>query len=157
MLINNESYIVLKLSTGEQLMGILEQEDATHIQILDPMIIRTIPVVSEGREHVTAHPYCQFTGDNVFDIEKRNVIFIKPLLATMIPHYLRIVKEHENSPALRTQKRAEDLDWGDGGEITREEAIRRIQMLEGITGISVAEQEEEPDQGWFIEGNDTKH
>jgi hypothetical protein len=156
MLINNESYIVLKLSTGEQLMGILEQEDETHIQILDPMIIRTIPVLSEGKEHVTAHPYCQFTSDNVFDIEKRNVIFIKPLLATMIPHYLRIVKEHENSPALRTQKRAEDLDWGDTGEITREEAIRRIQMLEDITGISVAEQEEEP-EGWFIEGNDTKH
>jgi len=150
MLINNESYIVLKLSTGEQLMGILEQEDATHIQILDPMIIRTIPVLSEGREHVTAHPYCQFTGDNVFDIEKRNVIFIKPLLATMIPHYLRIVKEHEKSPALQTQKRAEDLDWGDG-----DEAIRRIQMLENVTGISVEEKEES--EGWFIEGNDTKH
>ena len=157
MLTGNEFYVVLKLSTGEQIMGTLEQEDETHVQILDPMIIRTIPVINEGREHVTAHPYCQFTGDNVFDIEKRNVIFIKPLLTTMIPHYLRIVKEHENSPALRTQKRAEDLDWGDGGEITREEAIRRIQMLEGITGISVAEQEEEPEDNWFIEGNDTKH
>jgi len=153
MLSNNESYIVLKLSTGEQLMGILEQEDATHIQILDPMIIRTIPIISEGREHVTAHPYCQFTSDNVFDIEKRNVIFIKPLLATMIPHYLRIVKEHENSPALRTQKRAEDLNWGDEGEITREEAIRRIEMLQDLLEV----EEEEPAQGWFIEGNDTKH
>lgn len=152
MLTNNESYIVLKLNTGEQLMGILEQEDATHIQILDPMIIRTIPVVSEGREHVTAHPYCQFTGDNVFDIEKRNVIFIKPLLVTMIPHYLRIVKEHESSPALRTQKRAEDLNEE---SLTREEAIRRIQMLEGITGISVTDKE--PEDRWYIEGNDTKH
>jgi hypothetical protein len=150
MLINNESYIVLKLSTGEQLMGILEQEDATHIQILDPMIIRTIPIISEGREHVTAHPYCQFTSDNVFDIEKKNVIFIKPLLATMIPHYLRIVKEHENSPALRTQKRTEDLNEG---EITREEAIRRIEMLQDLIEV----EEEEPAQGWFIEGNDTKH
>jgi hypothetical protein len=155
MLTGNEFYVVLKLSTGEQIMGTLEQEDETHVQILDPMIIRTIPVINEGREHVTAHPYCQFTGDNVFDIEKRNVIFIKPLLTTMIPHYLRIVKEHENSPALRTQKRAEDLDWGDGGEITREEAIRRIQMLEGITGISA--EEEEPEDNWFVEGNDTKH
>lgn len=155
MLTGNEFYVVLKLSTGEQIMGTLEQEDETHVQILDPMIIRTIPIINEGREHVTAHPYCQFTGDNVFDIEKRNVIFIKPLLTTMIPHYLRIVKEHENSPALRTQKRAEDLDWGDGGEITREEAIRRIQMLEGITGISV--EEEEPEENWFVEGNDTKH
>lgn len=153
MLSGDESYIVLKLNTGEQLMAILEQEDATHIQILDPMIIRTIPVLSEGREHVTAHPYCQFTGDNVFDIDKKNVIFIKPLLRTMIPHYLRIVKEHENGPALRTQKRAEDLNWGDEGEITREEAIRRIEMLQDLIEV----EEEEPDQGWFIEGNDTKH
>ena len=156
MLTGDESFIVVKLSTGEQLMAILEQEDATHIQLLDPMIIRTIPVVSEGKEHVTAHPYCQFTGDNVFDIDKKNVIFIKPLLRAMIPHYLRIVKEHESGPALRTQKRAEDLDWGDEGEITREEAIRRIQMLEDITGISVAEEEKE-ELGYFIEGNDTKH
>jgi hypothetical protein len=154
MLTGNESFIVLKLSTGEQIMGILEQEDATHLQILDPMIIRTIPIVNEGREHVTAHPYCQFTGDNIFDIEKRNVIFIKPLLATMIPHYLRIVKEHEHNPALRTQRRAEELDWGDKEEVTREEAIRRIQMLEGIIE---AEVESETHQSTFIEGNDTKH
>ena len=154
MLDGNESFIVLKLNTGEQLMGILEQEDATHIQIIDPMIIRTIPIVSEGREHVTAHPYCQFTGDNVFDIEKKNVIFIKPLLRTMIPHYLRIVKEHENSPALRTQKRAEDLDWGDEGEVSKEEAIRRIEMLQEMIE---AEVEKEEPNNWFIEGNDTKH
>jgi hypothetical protein len=154
MLDGNESFIVLKLNTGEQLMAILEQEDATHIQIIDPMIIRTIPIVSEGREHVTAHPYCQFTGDNVFDIEKKNVIFIKPLLRTMIPHYLRIVKEHENSPALRTQKRAEDLDWGDEGEVSKEEAIRRIEMLQEMIE---AEVEKEEPNNWFIEGNDTKH
>ena len=156
MLTGNESFVVIKLNTGEQLLGVLEQEDEDFIQILDPMLIKTIPVLSEGREHVTAHPYCQFTGDNVYDIEKRNVIFMKPMLASMIPHYLRIVKDHEDSPAMKTQKRAEDLDWGDEEKITREEAIRRIQMLEDVTGISVAEQEEEP-EGWFIEGNDTKH
>lgn len=154
-MLRDESFIVVKLSTGEQIMGILEQEDATHIQILDPMVIKTIPIISEGREHVTAHPYCQFTADNVFDIEKKNVIFMKPLLRNMIPHYIRIVKQHEMNPSLQPQKRAEDLDWGDEGEITREEAIRRIQMLEDITGISV--KEEEPEESWFIEGNDTKH
>jgi hypothetical protein len=155
MLTGNESFVVIKLNTGEQLLGVLEQEDEDFIQILDPMLIKTIPVLSEGREHVTAHPYCQFTGDNVYDIEKRNVIFMKPMLASMIPHYLRIVKDHEDSPAMKTNKRAEDLDWGDEEKITREEAIRRIQMLEDITGISVKEEEE--DTRWYIEGNDTKH
>jgi hypothetical protein len=152
MLTSNESYIVLKLTTGEQIMGVLEDEDATHIQILDPMVIRTIPIISEGREHITAHPYCQFTGDNVFDIEKKNVIFIKPLLNTMIPHYIRIVKQHEINPCVQPRN-SEGLDWGDEGEITREEAIRRIEMLQDLLGI-----EEEPEQeGWYIEGNETKH
>jgi hypothetical protein len=150
-----DSYIVMKLNTGEQIMGILEQEDATHVQILDPMLIRTIPILSEGREHVTAHPYCQFTSDNVFDIDKKNVIFIKPLLRTMIPHYLRIVKQHELTPALQTEKRAEDLDWGDDGQITREEAIRRIEMLRGL--LLETEPEETETQSWLIEGNETKH
>lgn len=155
MLVSNESFIVIKLNTGEQIMGILEQEDATHIQILDPMVIRTIPIIAEGREHVTAHPYCQFTSDNVFDIEKKNIIFMKPLLRNMIPHYLRIVKQHELSPALQTEKRAEDLDWGDEGEITREEALRRIEMLRGILEV---EEEKEPElPTYFVEGNDTIH
>lgn len=96
MLTTTESYIVLKLCTGEQLMGILEQETDTHIQILDPMIIRAIPDLSEQKEHITCHPYCQFTADNVFDIEKRNVIFIKPLLDSMVPNYLRIVKDYDS-------------------------------------------------------------
>jgi len=154
MLVSNESFVVIKLSTGEQIMGILEQEDATHIQILDPMLIRTIPILSEGKEHVTAHPYCQFTSDNVFDIDKRNIIFMKPLLRNMIPHYLRIVKQHEMNPVLETGNRAEGLNVKEE-EITREEAIRRIEMLRSILGI-----EEENDlemSEYVIEGNDTLH
>lgn len=155
MLDRNESFIIIKLNTGEQLMGILEQEDATHFQILDPMIIRTIPVVNEGREHVTCHPYCQFTSDNIFDIEKKNVIFIKPLLTTMIPHYLRIVKEHETNPALRTNGSANI----DDEEISREEAIKRIKMLAQVFGEELEDVLEETEDipRYFIEGNDTKH
>jgi hypothetical protein len=146
MLTPAESYIVLKLNTGEQLMGVLENETDTHVQILDPMIIRTIPIVGAGREHITANPYCQFTADNVFDIEKKNVIFIKPLLTEMIPHYMRIVQQNENTLALRVQ------EAGTGG-MSREEAIRRIEMLQGIVEAEVEKQE----PNWFIEGNDTKH
>jgi hypothetical protein len=152
MLVSNESFVVIKLNTGEQIMGILEQEDATHIQILDPMLIRTIPILSEGKEHVTAHPYCQFTSDNVFDIDKRNIIFMKPLLRNMIPHYLRIVKQHEMSPVLETEKRSESLDLGGGETITKEEAIRRIEMLRDILEV-----EEEIETNCVIEGNDTLH
>jgi hypothetical protein len=150
MLTGNEFYVVLKLSTGEQLMGILEQEDETHMQIISPMIIRTIPVPSEGREHVTAHPYCQFTDDNVFDIDKKYVIYIKPLKEIMIPHYKKIVMQHENEGQLETAT-----------EMTAEEARKRIKMLANIFGEELeevlGEEEEEKPTTWYFDGNETKH
>ena len=85
-------------------MGVLENEDETHLQIVDPMIIRTIPVLSEGREHITAHPYCQFTDDNVFDIDRKDVVFIKPLKEIMIPHYKRIVLMHDQEGKYKQQR-----------------------------------------------------
>lgn len=145
-----EFYVVLKLSTGEQIMGMLEQEDSTHLQIVSPMILRAIPVLSEGREHITAHPYCQFTDDNVFDIEKRNVIYIKPLKEIMIPHYKRIVMQHEQEGlgAIETP-------------LTAEEARKRIKMLAQIFGDeldeALGEEKQEEPVTYYVEGNDTKH
>lgn len=148
MLTGNESFVIMKLTTGEQLMCVLEQEDATHMQILDPMLIRTIPVPSEGREHITAHPYCQFTDDNVFDIDKRNIIFVKRMKEMMIPHYQRIVMQHSQDGSMRE-------------ELTPEEARKRIKMLANIFGeeleAALGEEPEEEPTTWFFEGNDTKH
>ena len=150
MLTGKEFYVVLKLSTGEQIMGILEQEDATHMQIISPMIIRTIPVPQEGREHITAHPYCQFTDDNVFDIDKKYVIYIKPLKELMIPHYKKIVMQHENEEQVETAT-----------QISAEEARKRIKMLASIFGDelddALGEEQTEENLSHYVEGNDTKH
>ena len=147
MLTGNEFYVVFKLTTGEQIMGVLEDEDETHMQIVSPMIIKNIPVPSEGREHIMAHPYCQFTDDNVFDIDKRNVIFIKPLKEIMIPHYKKIVLQHE------AEGQAEMAT-----EMSAEEAKKRIEMLASIFGNELDDVlEDEDPKGYYVEGNDTKH
>ena len=149
MLTGNESYIIMKLTTGEQLMCVLEQEDATHMQILDPMIIKTIPIINEGKEHITAHPYCQFTDDNVFDIDKKNIIFVKRMKEIMIPHYQKIVMQHSAEGEVQEAERS-----------TAEEARKRIKMLANIFGEELEEvlgEEKAEPEGWFIEGNDTKH
>lgn len=148
MLTGNEFYVVFKLTTGEQVMGVLEDEDETHMQILSPMLIRTIPVPSEGREHITAHPYCQFTDDNVFDIDKKYVVYIKPLKEIMIPHYKKIVLQHEAEGQVQVAT-----------EISAEEARKRIQMLASIFGdeLDDALEETEDSNGYYVEGNDTKH
>lgn len=148
MLTGNEFYVVFKLTTGEQVMGVLEDEDETHMQILSPMLIRTIPVPSEGREHITAHPYCQFTDDNVFDIDKKYVVYIKPLKEIMIPHYKKIVLQHEAEGQVQVAT-----------EMSAEEARKRIQMLASIFGdeLDDALEETEDSNGYYVEGNDTKH
>lgn len=149
MLTGNEFYVVFKLSTGEQIMGVLEDETETHMQIISPMVIRSIPVPTEGREHITANPYCQFTDDIVFDIDKKYVIYIKPLKEVMIPHYKKIVMQHEGG------------DRGEESEMSAEETRNRIKMLADIFGEELDAALEEAESGedvtCYVEGNDTKH
>ena len=87
---------------------------------------------------------------------RKSILFVKRLQATFIPHYKKLVKEHdEHSFIPREEKRAEDLDWGDE-EPTPEEARKMIKQLDNIFG---EEKEEEVD--WkeklknLVPGNDT--
>jgi hypothetical protein len=63
-------------------------------------------------------------------LDKKDVMFIKKMHHIFIPHYLRIVKEHEQLGPLDTNERrtAEDLTW---------------------------EEEQIEDLTTFVEGNDT--
>jgi hypothetical protein len=95
MLEDNEFYIVMKLTSGEQVMAVLKEEDDEHVLLESPMCIKTIPIVEQSREHVTAHPLCQFSDDRTFVIAKRDIMFVKKLHHLFVPHYQRIVEEHE--------------------------------------------------------------
>jgi hypothetical protein len=131
MLSGDELFVVLKLVSGEQVMAVLRSEDDDYIEIESPMCIRTIPVLEQNREHITAHPLCQFSDDVNYVLDKKDVMFVKKMHHIFIPHYLRIVKEHEELVDDNEQKsapRAEDLYW---------------------------EEEQEIDLRNFVEGNDT--
>lgn len=155
MLTGNELYVVVKLSTGEQVMGVLQLEDENYIQLYSPMVLRTVPIFNEGREHITANPYCQFTEDLEFNFHKKDILFIKPLARLMIPNYIRIVNENEERPMIRQEPPKPKLDWGDAETMTPEEARKRIEMLMDFT--EKAEEREKELLTNFIEGNDTKH
>ena len=131
MISSNELFVVLKLVSGEQVMAVLRSEDEMFVELEAPMCIRTIPVVATNKEHITAHPLCQFTDDVNYILDKKDVMFIKKMHHVFIPHYLRIVEEHEKLGLLNTNERqtAEDLYWED--------------------------ETEEEDFTTFVEGNDT--
>ena len=151
MLDDNEFYIVMKLTSGEQVMAVLREEDDDHVLLESPMCIRTIPILEASREHVTAHPLCQFSDDRTFVIAKRDIMFVKKLHHLFIPHYQRIVAEHEKLSFI-TKDQKEELLWED--EVDQEEAKRRISMLEDLAKTP-KDEEEERRYRVFIEGNDT--
>jgi len=151
MLDNNEFYIVMKLTSGEQVMAVLREEDEEHVLLESPMCIRTIPILEASREHVTAHPLCQFSDDRTFVIAKRDIMFVKKLHHLFIPHYQRIVAEHEKLSFI-TKDQKEELLWED--EVDQEEAKRRISMLEDLAKTP-KDEEEEKRYRVFVEGNDT--
>jgi hypothetical protein len=90
-----EVYVVVKLTSGEQIMSVLTSEDENFIQLTNPLLIRGIPSIAEGREHLTAAPLCQFTDDNEYLIDKKNVLFIKNLAKPFIATYKRLTEEEK--------------------------------------------------------------
>ena len=121
MLDENEFYIVMKLTSGEQVMAVLKEEDDDHVLLESPMCIRTIPILDANREHITAQPLCQFSDDRSFVIAKRDIMFVKKLHHVFIPHYQRIVKDHEDSTLFIPAGQEDALDWDE--EESEEEEI----------------------------------
>lgn len=147
------NFVILKLVSGEQVMATLTGEDAESIAVEYPMVIRLIPFVQEGKaqEHVTAAPFCQFSDDKQFTISRTNIIFIKKMHQMIIPHYSRLVDEHEASVLVRKEANGSVSRISlDGDDVTLEEIQKRIDMLQGI----VYDDSEEEKQ-FYIEGNAT--
>lgn len=115
-------YVILKLTSGEQVMSILKEEDEDYILLEDPMCIKTIPVIESGKEHITAAPLCHFTADREFVINKQNVLFVKKMHHLFIPHYLKIVDDHMKSDVFQpAEQSAETLVWEDNLTLEAEE------------------------------------
>ena len=150
MLDGTEFYVIVKLTSGEQMMAVLVNEDDEYIEIEYPMVMRSIPVLSEGKEHVTAHPFCQFSDDRNFTLHKSNIMFVKRLHHVFIPHYQRIVNEHEKTTFAPQDQ--SNLEWDDS-EMSIEEAKRRIEMIRSIAGMD--KEEEKQTTSVFVEGTDT--
>jgi hypothetical protein len=155
-------YVFIKLTTGEQLMAMLESEDGSHVAISHPMVIRLTPIdVGNGRMHenVTATPFCKFSEGDDFVLPKSSIMFIKQLSSTIINHYKSVVEQYEHA-TLRTDRSQEKrkVSWaGEEEEMSVEEIRKRIELLESIYAGDRTEEAEEEYEKNFIEGNDTLH
>ena len=156
MINDNDFFIVMKLTSGENVMAVLRQEDDEHILVEHPMVMRSIMNFEEGKEHLTAAPLCSFTDDIDFVIPKSNVMFIKKLHHVFIPHYKRIVSEHEESTTFVPNGESSALNWDDSEEqITPERARKMIDQLKNVVGIEEEEIDWKEKLRMLVPGNDT--
>lgn len=155
MLDGSEFYVVLKLVSGEQVMAVLRQEDSDALLLEYPMCIRTVPIIEANRESVMAVPLCQFSDDRTFVIDKKNVMFCKKLHHVFIPHYRKIVAEHEKQTFIAKDSKREELYWDDQDEMTAEEALKRIEMLEAL--LEKEPEKKEDEYTYFVDGNESIH
>jgi hypothetical protein len=72
----------------------------------------------------------------------------------LIPHYNRIVDDHENTVLVRSDKTGNIQRVKE--ELTVEDIQKRIDMLESIAGVE-RDTEEEEETRYYIEGNETLH
>lgn len=155
------NYIVMRLTTGEQVMATLDAEDHTHLHISHPLIVKMTPSIQEGRmiEHVTAQPFCQFSADKYYDIPKSIIVFVKPLHEALIAHYMRIVESYEDTVLVKPPREERSLQWDEEPEeeMTADQFREKIDRLADFLQSSSSESEEEDIKPIIIDGNDTIH
>jgi hypothetical protein len=104
MIAETELFVVVKLVSGENVLAVLLEEDEDYIMLENPMCIRTTPDFDMGREHVTAHPLCQFSDDKDYIISKKHMLFCKKMHHVFIPHYMRIVEDSQRMTMLTDEQ-----------------------------------------------------
>ena len=147
MLTGNEIFVVVRLTTGEQILCALNAEDDNYVEILHPMLVRSIQNIQTGKEHITAAPFCLYSQEKNFVINKNNIMFIKKLSDTFVPHYINIVKEHEEN---RFVPRAKEDEFEHLRGIA--DAMSAIEQLRPI-----ADETDREKHRVFVEGNETIH
>lgn len=86
-------YVVMKLTTGEQIIASVVNETLDGITVLDPIQIKAIPMMDEGEyvEQIMSNPYCQFTKDRQFTFNFKDIIYCKDLNPAIVKYYKKLV------------------------------------------------------------------
>lgn len=94
----NPPVVVVKLVSGEQLMGFLLDEGKDGIVIEMPIAIRNINITTDKGiiEKTVTSPFCNITDETVFEFEWEHIIFVKSLHPALVTLYLDIVSDEED-------------------------------------------------------------
>jgi hypothetical protein len=156
MLEPNQEYVIIKLVSGEQLMGVCTEETDKDITVMFPMALRQYPVQREDGtigEQVTGGPFCAFASDRTFTIPKASVMINKPLHELLVPFYVRMVNQYEKMV---------DVPLSMFNDEEEEQEVLTVKDVEKavdrLAAIMYGEKNQDNDSdGHFVEGNNTIH
>ena len=129
----DRKYVAIKMATGEDILSLVQAEDAIGVMLLHPMQIHHQTDPEESLEHYWAQPFCAFSEEQSFFIEKRHLVYMKKMSDYLVPYYHSMVQKFSESEIIKNARlQAENkVVWG-GKEISEEEARRRVEMLKSL-------------------------
>jgi hypothetical protein len=136
-------YVVLRMSTGEELIAVLHAEDSDSVMVMHPMEMHHAPDEEHGIEHYWAQPFCPYSEEQTFFLEKKHIVYIKRLSEYLVPHYHSMVQNFSESEVIKSARMSAErkVSWG-GKEITEEEAKQRIEQIKKLRELDSLDDED---------------
>ena len=164
-----QQYVCIKLTNGEQLLAILQEDDGSSLHLHFPFLVRTFsdfsPNENKHYEHVTANPWCQFVDQKAFIISKSHVLFVGEMHPLMGRQYLKMINEYAQDTQVRdtADGQLEAVD-DDDSKLTLadvKEHVRKVrEMLEAKYSATSFDEDIEEEYGsspTFVKGNNRLH
>jgi hypothetical protein len=89
-------YVVMKLSTGEEIVAHSIEENDYELKVLFPMIVRKVPRHGGMAESIVLSPYTYFAADDEYTFQKNQIIFLKELDPKYEQEYNRAIDDFIN-------------------------------------------------------------
>jgi hypothetical protein len=90
-----DRYVVMKLISGEEVLGTLVKEDDYELKIQFPMVVKHLTRVMGGypTESIVLGAYSHFCADDEFTFHKQHVVVLKDMNPRYIDEYHRSVDD----------------------------------------------------------------
>ena len=95
MTVDLDKYVVIKLTSGEEILGMMVKEDDYEIKLQFPMVVKHISRVMGGYpvESIVLGAYTHFCADDEFTFNKHHIVILKDMDRRYIDEYHRSVDD----------------------------------------------------------------
>ena len=104
--------VVLRLVSGETLMGELTYDNEEFVFVKNPISVRYVPSTRDGvlAEKTVAMPYCSLTEETEYTFMRQHVVFLKALKPSIGEYYMELMREYEKDESEVEMEHLEEED-----------------------------------------------